>query len=118
MKQQAAQQDSQTLLYWYRQHYRLPRHDPRLLELTPEELEYEALLWQAYNQPPELPSDPLKDAWFEALQRGEVDPNDPASVARWRAQHDPAMAPDWEPVRPEEVIARGRPRDCHPPEAG
>lgn len=74
-----------SLLFWYRQTYQIPRHDPRLDDLTWEELELEYLAWQAFHHPVD-PEDAISDAWLEAVAAGTVDTTDPDAPARFRAE--------------------------------
>jgi hypothetical protein len=95
-----ARQLARSLLWWYRQHYQIPRHDPRLDELTWEELWIEYRAWEISQTPPALDDDDddVEDAFLRAARAGEVNPHDPASrrawLAAWHAAH---------PTAPEEA---------------
>lgn len=92
-------------LWWYRQHYRIPRHDPRLVGLTAEELDLEYRTWCAQEQiDPDAPggggAPDAIDAYMEAVQAGTLDPRDDAArqafIAEWRAAHPEAAPPRHE----------------------
>ena len=92
-------------LWWYRQHYRLPRHDPRLAGLTAEELDLEYRAWCAQEgiDPDSASGEGVPDAidaYMDAVQAGTLDPQDDAGrqafIAQWRADHPNAAAPRQE----------------------
>ena len=106
-REELATELRQTLLWWYRQTYQIPRHDPRLAGLTVEELEVEYLAWRAWHGFATL--DPLQEArqtaYLTACAEGRLDPNDDAArdafLAAWTP--DAGVAPaededDWEAV--------------------
>ncbi len=47
-KEDWANDAAQSYEYWYRQRWNIPRHDPRLEGMTPEEFEFEFLTAEAY----------------------------------------------------------------------
>jgi hypothetical protein len=109
LQTQLAEQMGRSLLFWYRQQYHLPRHDPRLADLTLEELALEYAAWQVFQTPP--PAEPNEDAalataWHAWCEAGHAQPGDrealQAFVTQWREQHAPAEADDstleWEPL--------------------
>ncbi len=105
-----AQTRSKSLLFWYRQEYKIPLNDPRLDDLTDMDLEVEYLAWVAFHKPQMNPDhdDGRTDAWLEAVGRGEYQGTDAelaAFVAAWDAAHAKAPEstdPAWD------VLADGR----------
>ncbi len=109
-----ADQLRQSLMWWYRQTYQIPRHDPRLAGLTVEELETEYLAWRAWHQLPSV--DPVKEAlqtaYLAACADGTLDPSDEAArdafIAAWQA---PGVEPEGAEDDAEPVV-------IPPPEEG
>ena len=88
--------------YAYRIFWRIPRHDPRLENMTPEEFEFEALTYEQFhrqmnNQPPlaEYVGD-----WAEGAMRRlrEIERAEARQEATQKAQRE------TEQVDPEEVF--------------
>jgi len=100
-----AQERSKSLLFWYRQEYKIPLNDPRLDDITDMDLEVEYLAWVAFHQvqPSADQDDGRTDAWLEAVGRGEYS-DAPGElerfVAQWEAQHENQAADDegWDVI--------------------
>ncbi len=108
-REQWAEELGRSLLFWYRQEYKIPRHDPRLDDLTPEVLWIEYRAWEIFHTPPKSAGEQLTDAWMDAVEAGTVDPTDPqakaAFAAQWHALHpteEMQQVDDWEHVPGEE----------------
>lgn len=98
-REQWAEDLGRSLLFWYRQEYHLPRHDPRLDDLTWETLWVERRAWEIYHTPVPSVGEQLTDAWLDAIEAGTVDPLDPGAEARFREA--------WYRAHPEARAAEG-----------
>lgn len=101
-----AQARSKSLLFWYRQEYKIPLNDPRLDDLTEMDLEVEYLAWVAFYKKSMAPDqdDGRTDAWLEAVGRGEYAGTD-EELAQFRTQWEARQAP---PADGWDILVDGR----------